>query len=84
MFRPEVEATIKVALATALAMAYLVTFSWGYEGHRQARHWREVACEVRLGELERALARLDDGARPCETLDRAGIRLARAGREGSR
>jgi hypothetical protein len=74
-FQPEVEAAIKVAFVVALASAYLLTFTWGYEGRQQAQRWREIACAQRLSALQRVTPGFGAGDDACDALDRAGLDL---------
>jgi hypothetical protein len=75
-FQPEVEAAIKVVFIAALASAYLLTFTWGYEARQQAERWREIACAQRLSALQRVTPGFGAGGDACEALDRAGLDLA--------
>lgn len=75
-FRPEIEVALKLAFVVALASAYLGTFAWGYEERQRARQWRQIACGLRLTELERVTPGFPiRGDGPCETLDRLGVRV---------
>jgi hypothetical protein len=80
-FRPEIERAIKLGAIIALGTVYFTTLAWGYEWRRQARSWRDVACEHELKLIARTTPLIAEGlghGDACAMLDRLGL----ARREG--
>jgi len=78
IFRPEVQAVLRMlTVATLLAMIVL-PMAWGYEQRRRARSWHELACAYRVRELVRhapLLADVRHAPDACATLRRLGFDL---------
>ena len=75
-FRPEIERAIKLGAIIALGTAYFTTLAWGYEWRRQARSWRDVACEHELKLIAQTTPLIAEGlgrGDACGTLDRLGL-----------
>ena len=77
-FRPEVEATIKVAVAVGLSSLVVLSFAWSYEQQRQARNWRQLACTYRLQDSVRRapfMSGVLNTPDACVTMEDLGLRL---------
>ncbi len=77
-FRPEVEATIKLAVAVGLSSFIVLSFAWGYEQQRQAQNWRLLACTYRLQDSVRRapfMSGVLNTPDPCATMENLGLRL---------
>ena len=80
VFRPEVEALIRIAGVVATLTMLVLPVAWGYQQRSEARAWREMACAYRLREAlsdGRLATTTDLTANPCDRLDDLGLRLAR-------
>lgn len=76
IFRPEVQAVLRMLTIAALVGMIVAPVMWGYEQRRQAQTWRAVACAYRMRELVRQaplFADVDVAGGPCATLDRLGL-----------
>ena len=75
-FRPEVERALRLGAVIALGTVYFTTLAWGYEWRRQARTWRDTACEHELKLIAQTIPLLAEGldrGDACGTLDRLGL-----------
>jgi len=77
-FQHEVEVVLKSLFLIALLSLVVLPAAWGYEQRQQARQWRNVACAVRIREVEQrapVLASLGQRPDPCAILERLGLEL---------
>jgi hypothetical protein len=75
-FRPEVERAVKFGAIIALGTVYFTTLAWGYEWRRQARSWRDIACEHELKLIAQTtplVAETLERGDACGTLERLGL-----------
>ena len=75
-FRPEVERAIKLSAIVALGTVYFTTLAWGYDWRRQARSWRDVACEHELKLIAQPTSLITVSLKrgdACGTLDQLGL-----------
>lgn len=83
VFRPEVEAALKILAVVALLTLLVLPLAWGYQQRNEARAWREIACAYRLKEAlsdGRLATAADLRSDPCARLDDLGLsRVARRG-----
>jgi hypothetical protein len=79
VFRPGVEACLKIALGVVMLMVVFLPLAWGYRQHAEAQMWRDIACTYRLKEAlrERLVSAADLNGRPCARLAQLGLRLER-------
>lgn len=79
VFRPGVEACLKIGLAVVMLVIVFLPLAWAYRQHAEARLWREVACSYRLKEAlrERLVSAADLHGRPCARLVELGLTLQR-------
>ncbi|HEX3176874.1 MAG TPA: hypothetical protein VHZ49_09365 [Methylomirabilota bacterium] len=79
VFRPDVEAALKIGLAVMVLTAVLMPVVWAYRQHDEATVWHEVACTYRLKEAlrDRLVTPADVTGRPCARLAELGLVLER-------
>jgi hypothetical protein len=79
IFRPGVEACLKVALGVVMLVAVFLPLAWGYRQHADAQAWRQIACTYRLKEAlrNRLISAADLNSRPCARLAELGLSLER-------
>lgn len=76
IFRPEIEAALKMVGIITLIALIVLPVAWGYEQRRQARAWQSIACAYRVQEVARRapfITQVDYRRNPCETLERLGL-----------
>lgn len=79
VFRPDVEACLRIALAVLVLTVVLLPLVWGYRQHSEAQAWRDLACAYRLKEALRErpvpAVHLTGRAGPCARLAELGMSL---------
>jgi hypothetical protein len=75
IFRPRVEACLKISLVVVMLMVVFFPLAWGYRQHAEAQAWRDIACTYRLKEAlrERLVSAADLNGRPCARLAKLGL-----------
>ena len=76
IFRPEVEAVLKMLGILTLIGLIVLPVAWGYGQRQQARAWQSIACSYRVQEVARRvpfITQADYRKNPCEILERLGL-----------
>lgn len=76
MFRSEIQTTLRMLGIVTLVGLIVLPVAWGYQQHKQARTWHNVACAYRIKEVLRRtpiLATTEPGRDACPVLERLGL-----------